>query len=59
MNYIVYYNCPCCKNPCTTRWNEEANEIVYAKNKTEAREMFQAFKMCRNMKVTRIERYCD
>ena len=53
--YIVYYSCPCCPDPiCCGDPDQEANEMIEAENKTEAREMFQGMKMCRYQKITRI-----
>lgn len=52
--YIVYYSCPCCPSPCCLDPDQEANEMIEAENKTEAREMFQGMKMCRYQKITRI-----
>ena len=54
--YIVYYSCPCCPDPlaCCGDPDQEANEMIEAENKTEARQMFQGMKMCRYQKITRI-----
>lgn len=54
--YIVYYSCPFCPSPdCGSDPESEANEMCYAESKREAREWFNGAKMCRWMKVTRIE----
>ena len=55
--YICYYSCPFCNNPCSVPFNpnEEFNEMVEAESKAEARKFFNRAKMCRNMKITRIE----
>jgi hypothetical protein len=55
--YICYYSCPNCKSPCCTDWESEANEIVTAVDKTDARRFFNNMKQCRYMKITRIEEY--
>lgn len=52
--YVCYYSCPFCPNPCCTDWEGEANEMVEAENKTEARRFFNGMKQCRYMKITRI-----
>lgn len=52
--YIVYFSCPFCKNPCCDDPCEEANEVVDADSKTEAREFFNNAKQCRYMKIARI-----
>ena len=55
-DYICYYNCPKCNNPfCGSDPLEIANEMVTASNKAEARQFFNQCKMCRNMKIVRIE----
>ena len=55
-DYWVYYNCPHCPKPCTLDGPMvEGNEGVEAENKTEARAIFNAYKPCRWMKITRIE----
>ena len=57
--YIVYYACPFCKNPCSVPFDpmKEYNEMVDADSKAEARKFFNGAKMCRNMKITRIEEF--
>lgn len=55
--YVVHYSCPFCPNPCCTDWEGDANEMVGADNKSEARKLFNNAKQCRYMKVTRIEEY--
>lgn len=55
--YVVHYSCPFCPNPCCTDWEGDANEMVEAENKTEARKFFNNCKQCRYMKITRIDEY--
>ena len=55
--YICYYACPFCPNPCCSDWYGEANEMVEADSKSEARKFFNNAKQCRHMKITRIEEY--
>lgn len=52
--YIIYYSCPFCPNPCCNDWEGEANEMVEAGNKAEARKFFNNAKQCRYQKITRI-----
>lgn len=52
--YIVYYSCPFCPNPCCQDWEGEANEMLEAENKAEARKFFNNAKQCRYQKITRI-----
>lgn len=55
MVYIVYYTCPHCKNPdCGEDPMKRANELVTARTKTEAREIFNSGKPCRHMKIAEI-----
>lgn len=56
-DYVVHYSCPFCPNPCCTDWEGDANEMIEAENKTEARKFFNNCKQCRYMKITRIEEY--
>lgn len=53
--YKITYNCPHCPDECSYGAIREANELVYAKNKTEARSIFQSFKCCRWKKIIKIE----
>lgn len=55
--YICYYSCPFCPNPCCAEWEGEANEMVEADSKAEARKFFNNAKQCRYMKITRIVEY--
>ena len=52
--YICYYSCPYCTDPCCEDPDKEANEMLYASSKTEARKYFNNAKQCRYMKLTRI-----
>lgn len=54
-DYICYYNCPFCSDPCCDNPEEESNECISADNKAEARKFFNNCKQCRHMKITRIE----
>lgn len=53
--YKVTYTCPHCPNECGYGKDREANELIYATNKTEARAIFQSGKCCRWKKISRIE----
>lgn len=53
--YKVTYTCPHCPNECSYGKDREANELINAKNKTEARLIFQHSKSCRWKKISRIE----
>ena len=53
--YICYYSCPYCKDPCCEDPDGEANELLYADSKAEAREYFNNAKQCRYMKLKRVE----
>ena len=53
--YKIVYHCPHCPNECGYGALREANELVECKNKTEAREIFQAYKGRRWKKIIRIE----
>ncbi len=55
MVYKVCYNCPNCKNPdCGEDKMWIANELVEARNKAEARQIFNDGKPCRHMKIVEI-----
>ena len=55
MVYKVCYNCPNCKNPdCGEDKMWIANELVEARNKAEARQIFNDGKPCRYMKIVEI-----
>lgn len=53
--YKVTYTCPHCPHECSYGKDREANELIPARNKTEARAIFQSDKGCRWKKITRIE----
>ena len=53
--YKITYNCPHCPDECGYGALREANELLDARNKTEARSIFQALKGCRWKKIIRIE----
>ncbi len=53
--YKVTYTCPHCPDECSYGKDREANELIDAKNKTEARAIFQSGKGCRWKKISRIE----
>jgi hypothetical protein len=53
--YKVTYTCPHCPIECFYGAFREANELINAKNKTEARRIFQSYKGCRWQKISRIE----
>ena len=55
MVYKVCYNCPHCKNPdCGEDKMWIANELVEARSKAEARQIFNNGKPCRHMKIVEI-----
>lgn len=57
MNYVCYYACPHCKNPtCGFDPMTGGNEIFFAPTRAKAVEMFNAYKPCRHMKVTKVEK---
>ncbi len=59
--YVCYYNCPHCKHPfcgCDPMM-PNANEMVHAETKEEAKRLFNELKPCRNIKLLKVEEYCD
>ena len=52
--YLIWFACPHCKRPCSDP-NVPGNDYVPAKNKTEARALFNSFKHCRHCQIIKIE----
>lgn len=57
MNYVCYFNCPHCKKPtCGFDPMKGGNEIFFAPTRAKAVEMFNAYKPCRHMKITKVRK---